>query len=416
MKVLIVNSSDIHGGAARAANRLHIGLKRIGVISEMLVLKKGGNDPDIMGLEGKVKKALSLVRPTIDKFPLKRYPNKSNTLFSPAWVPYSGIVNRINNSDADIVHFHWINGGMVRIEEIALINKPIVWSLHDMWAFTGGCHYDEECGKYESICGNCPVLNSNKVKDLSRRIFQRKQKTYKSLDITVVGLSQWMADCAKKSSLFRGKNVVNLPNPINIETFRPLNKHFARESLNLPQDKKIILFGAMSATSDPRKGYRELSEALKIMDSDHIELAILGADRHNDNINFDFPVHYLGQVNDDLSLRIIYSAADVMVVPSIQENLSNAIMESMSCGTPVVAFNIGGNGDMIDHKINGYLAAPYEPVDLSDGIKWVITHNEKNNLREKSRQKILDNFEGTKVSLEYLELYKDIITNNKNED
>jgi len=404
-----VNSSEKKGGAARAAKRLQKGLKSIGVKSEMLVLKKDSNDPDIIGPKGRVNKALSLIRPSIDKYPLKNYPDRSKTLFSPAWVPFSGILKKINSSDADIVHLHWINSGMIRIEEIAKINKPIVWSLHDMWPFTGGCHNDEHCGRYENTCCKCPVLNSSKEKDLSNRIFKRKEKTYKNLNLTVVGLSNWLTYCAKSSRLFKNKIIVNLPNPIDVELFKPLNKKYSRSALNIPREKKMILFGAMNAASDPNKGFEKICEALNLLNNQDIELMILGADKHNVNYNFKFPVHYFGTLSDDLSLKIIYSAADVTVVPSYQENLSNTIMESMSCGTPVVAFNIGGNGDMIDHKTNGYLSTPYESSDLANGINWVLDHNEENNLSEKSRKKILNNFEASKVSADYLKLYKDII-------
>ncbi|CAN5194763.1 glycosyltransferase family 4 protein [soil metagenome] len=410
MKVLIVNSSDLEGGAARAAHRLYTGLRSSGIDAEMLVLQKKSNDSNIIGPQGKLSKAFSFLRPSLDKIPLKKYPERTKTPFSPAWVPFSGIAKIINNSDVDIVHLHWINAGMIRIEEIAKIKKPIVWSLHDMWAFTGGCHYDEECGKYKSKCGKCPVLNSSIENDLSRKVFLRKKKAYKDLNITLVGLSNWLANCAINSSLFDRSQVVNIPNPIDTELFKPINKDFSREALRLPNMKKLVLFGAMNATSDPRKGFKELTGALQKAKSDDIELMILGADKPKDDIKYNFPVHYLGRKYDDLSLKIIYSAADVMVLPSIQENLSNAIMESMSCGTPVTAFDIGGNSDLIDDKVNGYLAKAYSIKDLSDGILWCLK-GEKNSLElsKQARGKVISSFEQSIISKKYVSLYKKIL-------
>lgn len=409
MKVLIVNAHDLEGGAARAAHRLYVGLKRNGICAEMLVLKKESYDSSIIGPRGKLSKVLSLIRPTIDKIPLKKYPERSKTLFSPAWVPFSGIAKKINNTDADIVHFHWVNAGMIRIEEIAQIQKPIVWSLHDMWAFTGGCHYDEQCGKYKNKCGKCPVLNSSNEDDLSRKIYKRKINTYKDLNITLVGLSNWIAKCAINSSLFNQSQVVNIPNPIDTEIFKPINKKFSREVLGLPNRKKLVLFGAMNATSDPRKGFNELTGAIQKVKSGDIELMIFGSDKPKEDTNYNFPLHYLGRVHDDISLKIIYNSADVMVVPSLQENLSNSIMESLACGTPVLSFDIGGNGDMIVHKENGYLAKPYSSEDLANGVNWILNEADNKILSESARNKVLTSFDSNLVVEQYFNLYKKVL-------
>lgn len=162
MKILIVNSFDIKGGAARAAYRLHRALLTEGVDSRMLVQTKLSDDFTVKGPISKFEKAVSEIRPLLDNLPVRLYKQRTATLFSPSWLPFSNIVNRINNLEPDVVHLHWITGGMLRIEDIQNIKAPIVWSLHDMWAFTGGCHYDEECGGYKKHCGNCKVLGSKK--------------------------------------------------------------------------------------------------------------------------------------------------------------------------------------------------------------------------------------------------------------
>ena len=161
MKILIVNTSDIQGGAARAAYRLHQALLTEGVDSQMLVQSQSSDDFTVIGPQTKVQKALGKLRPTLDSLPVHRYKDRTKTLFSPSWLPFSSIVERINSINPDVVHLHWIAGGMIRIEDLPKIKAPIVWSLHDMWAFTGGCHYDEECGAYQKQCGTCPVLGSN---------------------------------------------------------------------------------------------------------------------------------------------------------------------------------------------------------------------------------------------------------------
>lgn len=412
MKILIINTHDIQGGAARAAYRLHQSLLDAGVKSQMLVQSKTSVDNTIIGRVNKTKaqKVIGIIRPTLDAVPLKFYKNKTDTLFSPEWLPFSGIVDAIEAIDPDVVHLHWICGGMIQIEDLGRIKKPIVWSLHDMWAFTGGCHYDEECGKYKFGCCSCPVLGSKKEKDLSRYIFTRKQKIFEKMDnLTIVGLSNWLADCAGQSFLFANKQVVNLPNPIDTTRFLPIDKLQARMALKLPTNKKLVLYGAMSATSDPRKGYLELVKALRTLPNNNdIELLVFGSSQPENVPEYGFASHFLGHLDDE-SLRLLYCAADVMVVPSIQENLSNAIMESLACGTPVVAFDIGGNRDLIEHKHNGYLSEPFNPDDLVRGILWVLNSPQYTQISQNAREKVLKCFDSKVVAKQYIDLYKSIL-------
>ena len=276
MKILIVNTYDIQGGAARAAYRLHKALLNSDVDSQMLVQNKNSDDYTVVAETGKIKKYINRLRPIIDSTPVKFYKNKTKTPFSPAWVPFGNLVDQINEINPDIVHLHWICNGMIKIEDMAKIKAPLVWSLHDMWAFTGGCHYDEECGGYRECCGNCKVLGSNKENDLSRKIFHRKQKAFNAKkDMTIVGLSKWLNDASKSSTLLKDKNHINLPNPIDTNIFKSFDKEKARELWSLPKDKKLVLFGAMGATSDPRKGFKELSKAMqKLEKNSDIEFVV----------------------------------------------------------------------------------------------------------------------------------------------
>jgi glycosyltransferase involved in cell wall biosynthesis len=410
MKILILNTYDIKGGAARAAYRLHKALLVIGIDSQMLVQSKSSEDYTIISAERKLYKLLNTLRPILDSVINLFYRNRTRTHFSSALLPSGNIVKRINKINPDIVHLHWICGGMIRIEDLARINAPIVWSLHDMWAFTGGCHYDEECKGYENKCGNCKVLSSKRSFDLSSIIFNRKQKAFSKIEnITVVGLSKWLNDSSKNSPLLKDKTHINLPNPIDTNIYRPFDKNKSRELWNLPSNKKLVLYGAMKSTSDPRKGFVELSQALNNLNRKDVEFVVFGSDKPKKSQEYGFKTHYLGNLSDDISLVTLYSAVDVMIVPSLQENLSNSIMESLSCGTPVVAFNIGGNSDMIKHKYCGYLANSFLSADLAHGIEWVLDNSKKYDLSNNSRDHIIANFDSKLVASKYHELYRKIL-------
>ncbi len=410
MKILIVNASDSGGGAAIAAYRLHKALNAQKIESEMLVQKKLLDDYNIIGPSSNREKFINILRPHIDQAIVKFYKNRDKILFSPAWLGFNDIVEKINEINPDIVHLHWICGGMMKVEDLKKIQAPIVWSLHDMWAFTGGCHYDEGCGAYEQKCGDCKVLKSNKTNDLSRKVFNRKEKTFTQINnMTIVGLSRWLSESAQKSKLLRDKKNVNLPNPIDTDIFKPFSEKNSRELWKLPKDKKLILFGALEATSDTRKGFDVLSQALSILKIEDVEFVVFGSSKPKKPPKFKFKTHYIGRLHDDISLVTLYSAVDVMIVPSLQENLSNAIMESLSCATPVVAFDVGGNSDMIEHKINGYLSKPFDPFDLANGIEWVLNTSNYSELCENARKKVVEEFDSVKVAKQYIELYKEIL-------
>lgn len=411
MKVLTVSTSDINGGAARAAYRLHRSLLDQGVDSQMLVQFKSSDDPTVVRMSSDSSSyTFDRGRPLIDILPVRIYRNKTKTLFSPAWFPHGSVVDRINESDADIVHLHWICGGMIRIEDLVKIKKPLVWSLHDNWAFTGGCHIMWDCKKYQDKCDACPRLGSYRKNDLSRSIFNRKKKVFSHMeDLTIVGLSKWLNDCSQNSSLLKNKKHINLPNPLDTNEFKIIDKSAARQSLKLPLNKKLILFGAMDATSDVNKGFNELMEALRNVFLKDVELVIFGGNNHEQFNNLGFRVHCIGHVNDNLKLNGLYSASDVMIVPSRQEAFGQTASEAMSCGTPVVAFGHTGLLDIVDHKQNGYLAKPFDTHDLARGIEWVLENEEYDTLCKCAREKVVKNFDAKIVAQKYIQLYESII-------
>jgi len=406
MKILHVNALDIQGGAARASYRLHQALLHEGLDSQVLVLEKSSDDFRVIGSGSKVKQVINNLRPYIDYLPLKFYKNRAKRAFSPSWLPFSGVVSQINALNPDIVHLHWIAGGMMTIEEIAKIKAPIVWSLHDNWAFTGGCHVMWDCEKYKESCGACPMLGSEKENDLSRKTFLRKKKTYPKIkNLTIVGLSHWMAECAKQSTLFQNREVMCIPNPIDTQVYNPVEQEIARKILNLPSDKKLIAFGAMDATSDENKGFTELQESLNRLEDDSIELVVFGSSKPKDGHSMKYPTHYMGHLHDDVTLRLLYSAVDVTVVPSRQEAFGQMATESMACGTPVVAFGHTGLLDIVDHKVNGYLAKPLDTSDLAKGIEWVLNAENSDALGRDAREKVLSTFDSHLVSKQYIDLY-----------
>jgi glycosyltransferase involved in cell wall biosynthesis len=413
MKIVILSTSDIDGGAARAAYRVHKGIQSVGINSQMLVQSKHSDDPTVIGPQTKLQKGLGIIKPTLDAIPLQLYPKRNNVIFSPAILP-NNIATKITNLDPDIINLHWVAGGFLKPKTLKQFNKPIIWTLHDMWAFTGGCHYDQECGRYLKSCGKCPVLGSSKNWDLSRWIWNKKNKAWKDLDFIVVTTSRWLGDCAKASSLFHNKQVKVIPSCLDLSTFKPFDKQISRELLSLPQNKKIILFGAMNSTSDKRKGFQQLQLALQEMINNvpntEVELLVFGSSGQNDMLNLELKTHYLGTLNDNISLALLYNAADVLIAPSIQENLANIVMESLACGTPCVAFDIGGMSDMIEHKYNGYLAKPFNIEDLAKGIEWVIEdENRWQILSHRARQKAEELFNVESVAQQYIELYNEIL-------
>ena len=373
MKVFQLNYSDINGGAARAAYRIHHALRSSGIVSHMLVNRASAGDWSVQGPSGQAAKAMGRIRPQLAK-PLRALLRTGNPIIhSPAIVP-STWPQRLNASDADVVHLHWVQGEMLSVEGIGRIRKPIVWTLHDMWAFCGAEHYTDDLRWREGYRpGNRPAHESGF--DLNRHTWQRKRKHWRR-PLHIVCPSHWLADCVKTSALMAEWPVVVVPNPIDIERWQPIDQRLARQLLGLPQECPLLLFGAIGGGKDPRKGIDLLLAALTQLRSEanlhDLQLVVFGqlAPRHPPVLSF--PVHYIGRLHDDLSLRVLYSAADAMVIPSRQDNLPNTGLEAHACGTPVVAFNTGGLPDIVDDCVTGALAEPFEPESLAAAIRWVL--------------------------------------------
>ena len=408
MRVALVATDD-SGGGFWATFRLLEALEGLGVDVRLFVINSQTGHDKVTSQSKYYVKYLHRLHRFLDGLPTRFYINRSRLIFSNAQVGSTSLINKIKKFKPDILHLHWITGGAFQLSKLKEFDLPIVWSHHDMWGFTGGCHYTGECKKYLQNCGSCPILGSMQTLDLSRKNIKMKSEIYSELgNLTNIGLSHWMLDELNQSPLFKNKRNVNLPNPIDTKYFNNIPKSEAKAKLNLDQNKKYILFSAMNSTTDKRKGFIELHRALQIMPKDkNIELLVMGGDRNSELNQFQFPVRYLGFINDWESIKKIYSSVEMMITPSLQENLSNAIMECLSCGTAVVAFNIGGNSDMIIHKENGYLADKISPDSLSSGIQWVLK-NEPEKLGE-NRNSVIEKFDYQIVSRKYLNFYESLI-------
>lgn len=413
MKTLFLSTSDIEGGAARATYWLAKGLRNNGQDISMCVQRKSGDFSWVWTInKNKMTKIPGLVRPQLDTLPLSLYPNRKRKQWSLNLLPNSKLVPAISELKPDIINLHWVGGGFLPISQFRYLNAPIVWSLYDMWAFTGGCHYDDSCGRFVNSCGNCPQLDS-RHSDISSLIIAMKKKYWQDIPITIVAPSSWLANEAQKSILFGSLRIELIPHGTDLVLFKPIDKEFAKDILGIPKRRRYVLFGAMGGTSDSRKGYQFLEPALKRLSQmpgfEDLSLLVFGSNEPTVPPKLGFPVHYVGRLYDDVSLAILYSAADVTVTPSMQEAFGMTASESMACGTPVVAFGTSGPLDVIDHKLNGYLATPYEVEDLANGIAWVLDKSRGKSLSNAARKKCEDKFDLEIVALQYSRLYEELV-------
>jgi len=415
MKILMLNTFDEVGGAAKASIRLLKGVRKHNINAKLFVQFKTGHEKNVICNQNPLRKLLRRLKIFLGLLPVRLYPNKPENNFSPSLLPDSK-PNEIATINPDIIHLHWLCAGFLRIETLAKFNKPLIWTLHDSWAFTGGCHVPFECKKYLHNCGACPVLGSSRAKDLSRKTWKRKKKAWRNLDLTVVAPSRWLADCARSSSLFRDVRIEVIPHGLDSQIFLKKDKHHSRNLLGLPQDSKIILFGAVRGTTDPNKGFHLLKSALQVLSKDFSDLLVVvfSSFESTEMKNLGLPVIGLGRIDDDHKLATIYSAADVFVVPSLQEAFCQTAAESMACGTPVVAFGATGLLDLLEHKKCGYLAQPYDINDLAHGIAWVLKDmNRHKELSLSALQKVKEDFTLEKMSARYVSLYREILEKGK---
>ena len=423
LKVVHLSISDINGGAAIAALRINNAQLKLGIDSHFLVQLKLSDSSNVISLvQTPFDRTKRYIRVFLDKLTFKTLSLSKRERFT---FPNFGM-NLSNNDlvkEADVINLHWINEGFLSLKSIlllAVLKKPLVFTLHDIWAFTGGCHYNHGCEKFVNNCGNCPALKFRKENDLSRKIYHMKSTAYKDMNFSVSTCSNWLNSEAKKSSLFHNRKIRTIHNPINTDIFKPIEKLNTCKELNLPLDKNLILFSTMELTNE-RKGFRYLISALKIISKSQPEylenthIVILGLPGGMDLGEIPFLVHIFGKITNENKLVDCYNVADIYVTPSLQDNLPNTVIESLSCGTPVVAFNTGGMPDMIEHLKNGYLAKLKSSEDLATGMVTLLSDpKELLKMKEKCRETALEKFNEESIANQYSAYYNELLADQTN--
>jgi len=416
MKVTLINTSDAGGGAPAACMRLLRALQAKQVDVRMDVQEKKTDDPRVKRIVGKLASTINFLAERLPFIWFRAEEKSVRFAFSTAHAG-TDIGKAADVADAEILHLHWTNGGFLstyNIKQLFETCKPVVWTLHDMWAFTGGCHYAGDCDHFEHECGDCWMLRDPETNDLSHKGWIKKQDMYAAAkNIVFVTCSNWLAGVARSSALLKDFRIEAIPNPIDTTVFGPKGKAWLRNKWGIDSDSKIILFGAANIL-DRRKGITYLVEALHDLkknypDTEKIEIVIFGKNKTFDVGSLPFKAYELNMIDTEDEMAEVYNLADVYVTPAIEDNLPNTVMEALSCGIPVVAFNTGGIPDMVEHLKNGYLAEFKSAADLAKGIDLILNSTEKAAFADNAREKVMNSFTGDIVATKYIGLYNSIL-------
>lgn len=417
MKIVHVSTEDITGGAARAAYRLHTALNRLGHDSLMFVANRRSKDPLVTAFDAsmdwtsRVRRRFRRERIARDFARYSASRPAGFGMFSEDRSEYGDDLGK-HLPPCDVINLHWV----ARFVDYAAFfsamprRTPVVWRIADMNPITGGCHYDEGCGKYLEGCGSCPQLGSGDVNDLSRQTWKRKQEIFGHVDprrLHFVALNRWMASNLAQHPFFHRFPVTIIPNGLDTEVFAPRNRKFARESLGLPQDATIILFVA-DVVQIRYKGFLSLTEALSGLKSqDNLLLVSVGT---KPVLNVGVPHVHLGQISDDRLLALTYNAADLFVIPSLQDNSPNTVLESMACGIPVVGFETGGVPDIVRHGATGSLVPCHDVAALSAAIEDLLRNpSKREEMGINSRRVALQEYSLAVQARRYSELYQSLV-------
>ena len=412
--VVHLSSSDRIGGAARAMYSIHEALAEQGWTSLALVDRKITSDKSVLTHRTPTGRALGLASRYVDQQLLRLVASRAreditlNLLGSP--------VSRIPaDLDPSIIHLHWVGDSFISPRGIARLPDPTVWTLWDMWPFTGGCHYSWGCERHAETCGRCPVLQSAHPVDVTRLGNLRKHQAWRTKTFHVVAVSEWLADQARRSRLFAESEIEIILPGVDTSRFRPHDRDVARMILGVPRDRPIVGFVAINLASS-RKGSGHLSEALAILRRDLPADALppalvrVGAVPRQDRpAEGTLETIDLGSLSDDLSLALAYSACDVIAVPSVQEAFGRVAIEALACGTPVVAFRGTGVADAVNHGRTGYLAEFGSAVDLARGLRMFLEDRENELIRTVTREAAVERFSTTEQASRYATLYERLL-------
>ena len=409
LKISHLSNSDIIGGAGIAAYRIHKALLRNEINSRLFVNNYYSGDSTVIPPLNKISKISALLKPQIVN-PLKRLLFTRNKALHSLSILPSNWPKKLNNSDADIVQLHWVQNEMISIRDVGNIKKPVVMNTHDMWPFCGAEHLSFNTRWEEGYSKNNRPSDESGY-DLNKYIWNLKKKYWKK-PFYIVSPSTWIAQCVKKSALMNSWPCKVIPNCIDTLEWKPLNKSFSRKLLNLPDNKPILAFGTFNSNNQYHKGFDLLKKSLfhlKTKNAD-FNLVIFGQKKPLNSINYGFPTYYLGRLQDGYSLKALYNASDILLVPSRVESFCNIACEAHSCGVPVVSFGVGGLKDIVQNKETGYLADPFDFRDFSEGILWVLSQiNLDNKLNYLARKKAVDTWDYKVISKKYEALYDEIL-------
>lgn len=408
MRVLIVNTSERTGGAAVAASRLMKALNNNGVKAKMLVRDKETDSLTVAELPRSPFLRWHFLWERFVIFCRLHFFRKH--LFEVDIANAGTDITALREfEEADIIHLHWINQGMLSLKNIRKIlrsGKPVIWTMHDIWPATAICHLTLGCRNFTTACRQCRLLpGGGSANDLASSVWNKKQRMVEDENIYYVACSRWLESEAKKSALLQGQKITSIPNPIDTHIYNRCNKQEARQRLGLPLDRKLILFASQRVTNE-NKGMSYLIHACRqLKDIPQLGVVILGG--HAEEVVGQLPLeaYPLGYVNDERRIVDVYNAADVFVLPSLSENLPNTIMEAMACGVPCVGFKVGGIPEEIDHRKNGYVADYRSAEDLSRGIRWILTEADSEELSRNAVHKVAQNYSQQSVAMKYLDVY-----------
>lgn len=400
-----------------AANRLMEALNNNGVKAKMLVMKKTTDHITVVGLPHAWLQRLHFLW---ERFVIYCHLHFSRHNLFAIDIANAGtdITSLREFKEADLIHLSWINQGMLSLANIKRIvrsGKPVVWTMHDLWTATGICHYARQCPSFRTGCHNCRLLPRGGGKeDLSRKVWNRKMALYHNANIHFITCSRWLEGQARQSALMKGQRITAIPNPIDTRLFVPTDKAEARLKNQLPTDRRIILFVA-HRVDDDRKGANYFVEAVNRLADANPHFAnntcVAAIGRNSESIAslLHVPTYAVGFVTDERQMASVYTAADVFVLPSLEDNLPNTIMESLACGVPCVGFKVGGIPEMIDHRVNGYVANFKDVADLAAGMAWVLDEADARALSAAARRKVEMTYSQSAVASQYIEVYNEMI-------
>lgn len=407
MKVSHFCTTDF-GGAYRAAQRINCAMRENGADSELFVRTKTRGDSDCKEIVNTPSKHL-----------VSKTKNFANLLLSKGEIITDRFGTDITRLDAakkaDVIILHWVNSfvSYSTLKKLADTGKPVIWVMHDMWPYTGGCHQSFGCKRYEEGCGRCPFLQSSQEDDLSKKNFNAKKEVLKNSGFTIVSPSIWNMECSQKSAVTAGLKKTVIPNPIDTKIYNPQGDTLLlRKKFDLPLHKRLILFGAMAQSQSKWEGMRMVAKALSQMEDDikkDCELLLFGNASGLDLSGFDVPARALGHIDGESRIADLYRCADVFVSPSLADNYPNTLLEAICCGTPCVCFDIGGMGELVQTDVTGYLARPKDTDDLSKGIYHVLSGDLKEKLRDPAYNKNLSDNSYDIIGRQYVDLCRGLL-------